>query len=448
MKKRILVMLLCFLGAALLFTSGKGLFFYKGMYQASSVELPSPKDIVIPTLKSEPPPEVSGRRAGTVLVDFVHGNNFSPKEINTLLSRVMAQGFTIEFLKSDGMRGNSQEEELQKRLRYGDAFIVISPMDAFSSKEIKLIEEFVGKGGKLLLIEDPLRRPKDDLFVRQRSFPINDIAGRFGVLFESDYLYNLKDNESNYRHVFFTNFSQDQLTKDLTKIALYSVGSLRGTGTGIVFADENTHSNAGAQDKLSPLVLAAGGKVLSIYDSTFMTEPFNASFDNNRLIANISDWLTKSGRVFSLSDFPYFLKGSPSVTYADVSLLRRGLEMKDFLQEQGKSISIAKYEETADLTQDMVFLSLSKDATKVKKFLEKGGIKLVGTDIEIANIGSIPQADTSMIYLYESGARHLLVVLADTEKRLEKTVDLLKDDDFRQWLVSDTLAIIQESSTK
>ncbi len=37
--------------------------------------------------------------------------------------------------------------------------------------------------------------------------------------------------------------------------------------------------------------LSKEGKVLAIYDLTFITEPYNGILDNNQLISNIADWL-------------------------------------------------------------------------------------------------------------------------------------------------------------
>ncbi len=175
-----------------------------------------------------------------------------------------------------------------------------------------------------------------------------------------------------------------------------------------------------------------------------MTEPHNAVYDNNQFISNITDWLATSERAFHLSDFPYFLKDASLVTYADVSLLCTGIELNNLLVDLGKSPRVVKYEEAAvSLPQDTVFIGLFKDAAKVRTFLERGNIISTDTNIELPGIRTIPQAGTSIIYLYKEGDTRLLVILADTQKRLQETQDLLKSGEFRRWLVSDILAIYQ-----
>ena len=50
-------------------------------------------------------------------------------------------------------------------------------------------------------------------------------------------------------------------------------------------------------EAFSPLVKGSGGRVLSISDLTFMISPNNAVWDNDRLIANLADYLTTSERI-------------------------------------------------------------------------------------------------------------------------------------------------------
>ena len=447
MRRLASISIICFFVVASLFVSGKSLFFYEGRYQAPSAELSSLEDITVPSPTIGFFSEVSEQRVGTALIDFCHDNNFSPWEINVLVSRIVSKGFAVEFLKAkSGEKDKAQESRLQdlrEKLRFVDAFVIISPQSPVSNQEVDLIKQFVKKGGKLFLVEDPARRPKGYAYTRTETIPINDISAEFGVIFENDYLYNLKENDGNYRYVSFREFNQSELTRGLNRITLCSAGSLRG-GDGVVFSDENTFSsNMEARGKLAPIALAADSKVLGIHNLTFMIEPFNASFDNDRLIGNICEWLTTSERVFPLSDFPYFLKEAPLVTYADVSLLRTGIELNNLLVDLGKNPRVVRYEEATSPSRDTVFIGLFKDAAKVRRFLERGNITSTDTNIEVQGIGTVPQAGTSIIYLYKEGDTHLLVILADTQKRLQETRDLLKSGEFRRWLVSDTLAIHQ-----
>ena len=441
MRKLVGISIICFFVVAILFVLGKSLFFYQGRYQAPSAKLPSLEGVAVSSPTIGLFPEVPKRQAGTILVDSSHGNNFSPWEINVLLSGVVSQGFTVEYLKT--VTQQEQTQDLREKLRSVDAFVIISPRSPVSKQEVDLIKQFVNKGGKLLLVEDPARKPQAYGYTRTEAIRINDISAGFGLIFENDYLYNLKENDGNYRYVSFRDFSQGELTSGLNRITLYCAGSISG-GTGVVFTDDNTFaSNVETKGKLSPIALAADSKVLGIYNLTFMIQPFNGSFDNDKLVSNICSWLTTSERTFTLSDFPHFLKDAPLVTYADVSLLRTGTELNNLLVGLGKNPHVASYEEAASLSRDTVFIALFKDAAKMKKFLERGNLTCTDINIEVQGIGTVPQAGTSIIYLYKGGDARLLVILADTGKRLQETCNLLKNGEFRQWLVSDILTIYQ-----
>ncbi|MBA7713006.1 hypothetical protein ES703_122001 [subsurface metagenome] len=121
---------------------------------------------------------------------------------------------------------------------------------------------------------------------------MNSLSIKFGLIFEPDYLYNMKENEINYRNIFVAGFKENDITKELEKIALYTAGSISSADNGIAFVDENTFSSmVETRKRLSPIALTQESKVLAIYDLTFITEPYNGILDNNQLISNVADWL-------------------------------------------------------------------------------------------------------------------------------------------------------------
>ena len=321
MKKRIAIVLI----GVIVVVLGRGFFFYSGFYNPPPSDIPSYKHILVPAAPStEFSDNASDNISRTVLIDLAHDNNFEIDELNVLMLRLISQGLTIRFLKEKdelrkellgeeeeekeepldeedkkkeenqeeevldeekakegGEEEELEEEELKEALPVPNAFIIVSPQGEFSKKEKKTIGEFVDNGGKLLLIADPTKRGK-----------INSLSLDFGLIFEPDYLYNMKENEINYRNIFVSKFKENEVTKNLEKVALYTVGSISSADGGIAFVDENTFSSLiETRGKLSPIALAQEAKVLAISDLTFMTEPYNGVLDNNQLISNIADWL-------------------------------------------------------------------------------------------------------------------------------------------------------------
>jgi len=332
---------------------GRGFFFYSGFYTSPPSEITSYENIVVP-----PAPTVEfsdnvsdnisdniSEEKRSVLIDLAHENNFEVEELNVLMLRLISRGFNIKFLDAEDdlkkeLLGEEEEEEIteeepleeeeeitqeegppgeeeeiteeepleepseeakkeevevdkekeddeeeEEEKLPPDAFIIVSPQLEFSDEDKETVEEFVEDGGKLLLIADPTRQSN-----------INDISLEFGVIFESDYLYNLKENEINYRNIFITEFEENEITKNLKKIVLYVTGTISSDEGGLAFVDENTFSSVIESTKqLSPIALVEGEKVLGVHDLTFMTEPYNGILDNNQLIANIADWLIIPG---------------------------------------------------------------------------------------------------------------------------------------------------------
>ena len=281
---------------------GKGFFYYKGFYSPPPSEMPTYEHIVVTAAPATEFPDIYEEGEGIILIDLAHDNAFDIEELNVLTSRLISRGLTIELFSAEDnlekeLLGEEEEPEEEpaaeeeepeeeplgeeEELVGADAFIIVCPQVEFSMEERETIDEFVNNGGKLLLIADPTR-----------SSQINSISLKFGLIFEADYLYNLKENEINYRNIFVTAFKETEITKKLQKIVLYTAGSISSADGGIAFVDKNTFSSLiETRKELSPTALAQESKVLAIHDLTFMTEPYNGILDNNQLISNIADWL-------------------------------------------------------------------------------------------------------------------------------------------------------------
>jgi hypothetical protein len=224
--RKIIFWLLAALVIIGVFVGGRYLTYYGGSYTpppAPELEVKIAEKEQLPTglLDVEP---IRGR--GTLLVDQAHANNFSNDELNVLLDRLSARGYDHEFL--------TNTEELADRLKYANAMLVVAPEGSFEAEEVASIRNFVDKGGRLLLISDPTRNDVEH---------INSLAGHFGVLFEGDYVYNLVENDDNYRNVILHDFAEHDLTRGLEGVAFYSACSLAASGNALITGDENTISN-------------------------------------------------------------------------------------------------------------------------------------------------------------------------------------------------------------
>ena len=74
-----------------------------------------------------------------------------------------------------------------------------------------------------LVIYDPTGDPIGNI---PDTTEVNPLLEPFGITINSDYLYNLEENEGNFRNVYFESFGKSVLTWGLKKVVLYGTHSL------------------------------------------------------------------------------------------------------------------------------------------------------------------------------------------------------------------------------
>ena len=412
--------------------------FYSGGYEPE----PSPELRLEQITRSALPPRVpadlpAGQlRQGLMVVDAQHSNSFTKNELLNFASRVADRGFDVEFLGDftsapDPSQVQTRLLQLSEKLRQADSFVVILPRAAYTDTEAALVERFVSRGGKLLLVSDP-----------SRSQRINSLAKRFGVDFQADYLYNTVDNDANYKRIFIRDFQPDQLTAGLESITLDFAGSVKSPGGGLAFAGNGTKSTL-LDDSVTLSAMAWGDdrNVLALSDFTFMVAGNDALLDNGKLVSNIADYVTDSEREFLLSDFPYFLdqeqEGGVDILIGQPELLDVGLQVRTGLSARLLSARIAPLE---DLSRDTVFLGLYADALRVSQYLQVAGVRVDDT-LGTAFASELQLERTAVVVLDQSRGRDMLIILADTPQTLAGAVGRLISGEFRGDLVSEFVAL-------
>ncbi|MCE2404681.1 MAG: hypothetical protein J4F43_05945 [Dehalococcoidia bacterium] len=371
-------------------------------------------------------------RRGLLLVDALHRNAFSENELVTLSTRVANRGYDVEFIGAfDYFERDGRLPQLEEKLRRADSLAVIVPQAPYSDAEAALVERFVRKGGKLLLVSDPTRQEH-----------INTLAERFGLSFQPDYLYNMKEYDLNFQNIIIREFQPHELTSGVDAITLYTAGSIRSSGPGLAFPDSNTRSSlVDTTEGLHPIAWGDRRNVLAIADFTFLIPPHNSLLDNDRLVSNIADYLTSSEREYELADFPHFYEVGPEagldILLGEASLWDIGVEMKNGLAAYGMS---ARIRGTEDLSRDTVFLGLYDDALPMSRYLQAAGVRIDDT-LGTPFAPDLDLEGTSVTVLDQNQDRHVLVVLADTSETLAGAAARLLVGEFRGDLVSDFVGV-------
>lgn len=424
-----LILLAVFAGVAF---AAAYLVFYRGAYAgppSAQMEYQSP-GVASANDGTQWTPSVGERAGGLVLLDTLHGNGFSSREILTLRTRVVAQGYDLELLGNFAKSTPTERrDQYVERLREADTLVVITPLVAYSAGEVDVIEDFVHKGGKLIMVSDPGRRDQ-----------MNTLAQRFGVQFRPDYLYNQVENDKNYQNIFVRDFRPDELTVGLDTIVLFTAGSITSSGPGLAVADARTVSAVAENNgDLYVMARAADRNVVAISDFTFMVPPHDSTVDNDRLLSNIIDFATTSDRVFDLADFPHFYQTGPDdgvqILLGRPDVLGSGAKLKNGLEEYGISADI---QGTEDVSRDMVFLGLHDDALQVRQYLQAAGVRVDDT-VGLPSGLELEPGSTALTVLDREGGRHVLILLDDSPKALDGAVSRLLSGKFRSDLVSEVI---------
>ena len=418
---------------ALAFFSGAYFFFYRGGYQAPpTVKIPF-EEITAPSSSLGAFAEVPPIRSGVLLLDLVHSNNFEEAELGSLMSRLEDRGYTIDLLGERDHKDFPPPDVTQRlalldeKLRGANSFAVILPDDSYATQEVDIVERFVKKGGRLLLIADPTR-----------DHDINSLANRFGIAFQSDYLYNTVEYDLNFQDIFIRDFRPDEITRGLSQIALYTAGSIKSFGGGLAYTDANTRSSMVERaESFFPLVKGRDGNVVAISDLTFMIPPQNSILDNDKLVSNLADFLTGGDRRFELADFPHFFDADIDILLGRASLLGVATELKSLLSTFQLRSDIRGVE---DLRSETIYLGLFEDSPNVVQYLDVAGIQVDGT-LRTPFTPDIATDGTAIILLHRTRERHVLVILGHSEAILLDTIDRLGSGTFRSGLVDDMLGV-------
>nr|NIV30826.1 hypothetical protein [Anaerolineae bacterium] len=168
-------------------------------------------------------------------------------ELNVLQARLAARGQRLQPVYDS--------EDLERQLQHAQALAIISPSADWTSGEIQSVERFVDKGGRLLLVTDPSRF---DVIYDEWGYyigldsdvpHINDLASRFGFVFQDDYLYNTVENEGNFRNIVLTDLADGQITEGLEELVFFAAHSISSEEPALITAGGETRSSTSEREQ-------------------------------------------------------------------------------------------------------------------------------------------------------------------------------------------------------
>jgi hypothetical protein len=421
---------------------GRTLWYYRGLYRPSEpIELPAFAEFTPPQppiaapdepIEAVEPESTAGQaaRPPVVLFDQSHSNRFSLAELRSLTAALAERGARVEVLDSSSM---FDELGLEGRLKYASAFVVVAPSLPYAPAEIAAVEGFVERGGRLVVVLDPTRTGSGlDLFGFLFLAPADDVAAAnqllrsFDLSFSDDYLYNLGENEGNFRNVFLREFGDHPLTAGLETVALYAARSVTTlSGTPLLSADPAVFSSrTDAGGGLAGAAVGPGGQSLAIGDLTFMSPPYDTVADNARFIQNLADFLIGGERQLDLRDLPFvFTRPVLVVGSADFAVQAETLAaLRGFAAGLGQAGVELDFSDAPLTEHDRLVLGLFDPDPELDGLIGPLGIDLPRDTedgmLQVPGFGSVNPAGLGLVGLYRSDDRTTLVLLGETQQDL------------------------------
>jgi hypothetical protein len=449
--------------------AGRWVWFNRGLYAPPTIPELDDSQIEVALPQYSPLADEVSERSGTVVFDLGHDNNLEVDDLTPLQERLKTRG--VDSRTVDGMTA-FLDTELQGAL----ALVVAAPTFRYTEGEVQAVLDFVEDGGRVLLVADPTRQipvPEEDILdladilLPESAVPaINSLANPLGVAYFDDYLYNLVENEANYRNVRLSvGDAEHPLSEGLETVTLFAAHSVQSDGPAILVGDENTHSELRTgETELAGAVTAVGGNVLALGDLTMLTAPYHTVSDNDRFLSNVADWLVSAERVWHLRDFPFLFQRPVDLVqisgeFVDPRLVAVSSTLDDVLSLADLSLSMR---EKADPDRDALFVGTFDDVELVQDYLEDAGVVITiveeeeaGTPtptpaaeeeeerntIAVEGFGTVIMEGTSLFLVDQSEGRVVVIALAEDGDSVIQALDRLSFVDFFGCVDSDRVTL-------
>lgn len=426
---------------------------FPGFNFPHTIATPDYTNLKMPEAPISTPQAVAVNQVGGIVIfDYAHINQFQTNEIQTLSDALNQRGAQVDF--------NSDSITLATALKSASAYVVISPSSAFTPEEIGLLQDFVSRGGRLAVFTDATRGQIQYDF---QGNPIgntpdvnnaNPLLEPFGISINADYLYNLVENEGNFRNVYFQSFGKSDLTWGLSKVALYGTHSVEtDSGLSLLVGNDKTLSSAtdaipGNDPKKgwAAAALSKDGNVLAAGDFTFFTPPYNTVGDNSTLIINIADFLLGGQRKVVLSDFPYIFHGT-TVDILPTSNVQMTAELTGSLSKLQTAFAATntdiKVVKEAPINGNLIVLGTYSPSDGLTKYIEPFNLKMddLSEFVEVPQFGKLGRSGNGLLLLNHTNQNTTLVVLADTMDDVTTLLGTLSSGDLTGCLLQDNVGV-------
>ncbi|MBS7642519.1 S49 family peptidase [Candidatus Bathyarchaeota archaeon] len=272
---------------------------------------------------------------GRVLVDLSHGNTVSWIDLDVLSGKLVENGASIAFTRS--------WMDIEDKLLNSSALIIATPTVAYTDREAKLVEEYVEKGGILLLFFDP---SVEYVSIPNLAYPINTIASRFNIYFAGGYLYNNLENFGFYRNIYAYIAKEaidNPIVLNVTRIALFTATHIYSSSPALAYTSNNTYSSTAEKPGRYTVAVygrRGSGLVVAFSDLSFLQEPYCYVADNLKLVENIASIIAQNTPPARRVEKPPTIPEIPETREISEPKIPVGLEKEYLCIEDGEEYRI------------------------------------------------------------------------------------------------------------
>jgi hypothetical protein len=231
-----------------------------------------------------------GRR---VLIDAAHDNRFQREHLQSLVSGLTSAGHEVRILH--------ERRNMDRQLRNADALVVVDPARPYRRAEVRRVNQFTDRGGRLLLVGEPnVNTIQAGLFgvsiSKQRS-QVTELASSYGISFDTEYVYNVDRNDGNYQHVL-ARPGQNADLEGVDRAATYIAAPVHiRKGKRLLVAARGTEQLDVEGNGPYPLAVKHHeGNVTAVGDASMFSPVRSSVADNEDFIAHVASFLVTGSR--------------------------------------------------------------------------------------------------------------------------------------------------------
>jgi hypothetical protein len=426
--------------------------FFPGFAPPRSVATPDYANLKMPQAPLSTPVATPVKSAaGAVVIDYNHGNQFTLSEIQPLTNALTQWGAHIVLY--------SDTDDLATELKAASSYVVISPSHPFTQADTALIHAFVARGGRLAVFTDATRGSVSYDFVGNPVAGLPDVEmvlpllEPYGISVNADYLYDLDNNEGNFRNVYLKPSEGSDFATGLGMVTFYGTHSVATHGGSPLFVGGQgtlSSSTDALPDEASQAGWAAAaasqdGNVLAFGDFSFLTAPYNQVSDNQLLIARIAEFLF-APREASLADFPFLFRG-PAVNLLISDDLQMTAEMTGAISGLQSKLAGSGYElktvSKAPAQGDLIVLGTYSSGSDLVDYVHPFGLEAddFGASFTLPPFGKVGQSGNGLMLFRTGEQGNTLVLLAESTDDMHSLLETASGDKLEGCLMQGNVAV-------